>query len=124
LENMFGPVPAVALVMAVGSGLITWASLCVGRDRWVVWVFFGSVGMTLLTIIASAAAQVAAVVVALMIPSLRWWQTGAEIIPDMIDGVTYLLPLTIPIGFLLGFSFFGVAGWLWGRWSASRPLDS
>jgi hypothetical protein len=124
LENMLGPVPAVAFVMAVGGGLITWASLCVGRDRWVVWVFLGSVGMTLLTIIASAAAQFAAVAVALLIPSLRWWQTRAEIIPGMIDSVTFLLPLTIPIGFLLGFSFFGVAGWLWGRRSASKSLDS
>jgi hypothetical protein len=124
LENMLGPVPAVALVMALGGGLITWASIRVGRDRWVVWVFLGSLGTTLLTTAASGAAQAAAVAVALLVPSLRWWQTGAEIIPGMIDGVTYLLPITIPIGFLLGFSFFGVGGWLWGRRSASGPLDS
>jgi len=117
-ENMLGPVPAVALVMAVGGGLIAWASARLGRDRWVVWVFLGSVGMTLLTVVASFAAQVAAVAVALLVPSLRWWQTRAEIIPSMIGGVTFLLPLTIPIGFLLGFGFFGAAGWLWGRWSA------
>jgi hypothetical protein len=119
-QNLLGPVPAVALVMGAGGGLITWIGVRLARDRWVVWVFLGSVGMTLLTVVASFAAQVAAVAVALLVPSLRWWQTRAEIIPGMIEGVTFLLPLTIPIGFLLGFCFFGVAGWLWGRWLASR----
>jgi hypothetical protein len=122
IENLIGPVPAVALAMAFGGGLIAWAGVRFARNRWMVWILMGSLGMAVFTVIASFAAQAAAVAVALIIPSLRWWQTRAEIMPSMIDGATWLMPLTVPMGFLLGFALFGAAGWLWMR-RLARSLD-
>jgi hypothetical protein len=76
--------------------------------------------MTLFAVVALIAAEL--VLVALFVPAYQWFQ------PDnlslMRGDVIFLLPITIPIGFLIGFAFFGAAGWLWARWSTSRSHDS
>jgi transglutaminase-like putative cysteine protease len=119
LLSLFGPIPAFALTTAMGGGFITSVGLRIARDNWVRWILIGSVGMTFFAIVALIAAEVA--LVALFVPSYQWFH------PDnlaLVRGdVVFLLPIAIPIGFLMGFGIFGAAGWLWGRWSASKPPD-
>ena len=120
LLGLFGPIPAFALIIAIGGGFITSVGLRIARDNWVRWILVGSVGMTLFAVVALIAAEL--VLVALFVPAYQWFQ------PDNLalakSDVIFLLPITIPIGFLIGFGFFGAAGWLWGRRLASRSHDS
>jgi len=117
--SLFGPIPAFALTAAMGGGFITSVGLRIAHDNWVRWILIGSVGMTLIAIVALIAAEIA--LVALFVPSYQWFH------PDNLalarGDVAFLLPITIPIGFLMGFGIFGAAGWLRGRWLVSRSPD-
>jgi len=124
LRTLCGPLPAIALVLAFGGGLIAWVCLRLARERWMLWVAMGSLGMAFFAAVATAAGEVAVVSIELMMPQYQWWKTPAEIVPSMISDVAFLLPLSVPTGLLIGFGLFGAAGWLWGRWLASRSHDS
>ena len=119
LLSLFGPIPAFALTAAMGGGFIASVGLRVARDNWVRWILIGTVGMTLFAVVALIAAEIA--LVALFVPSYQWFH------PDNLalarGDVVFLLPITIPIGFLMGFGIFGAAGWLRGRWLASKMTD-
>jgi hypothetical protein len=119
LLGLFGPIPAFALTIAMGGGFITSVGLRIARDNWVRWILIGSVGMTFFSIVALIAAEIA--LVALFVPADQWFH------PDNLSlargDVVFLLPIAIPIGFLMGFGIFGAAGWLRGRWLASRVTD-
>jgi uncharacterized membrane protein YqjE len=111
--------PTIAMVLAVGGGFIAWVGLQVARDNWVRWVLLGSLGMTFVTVVALVAAEI--VTVAMFVPAYRWAQP--DNVSLMIGDIVFLLPISLPVGFLLGFGFFGAAGWLWARRLASRSPD-
>ena len=72
LLGLFGPIPAFALIIAIGGGFITSVGLRIARDNWVRWILVGSVGMTLFAVVALIAAEL--VLVALFVPAYQWFQ--------------------------------------------------
>jgi hypothetical protein len=107
----------------VGAALITWVSLRVARENWLRWVILGIVGMMLFTVLALVAGEFAVVAIELVRPPHPLWNTPVELAALIVNDVLFLLPISVPIGFLFGFGFFGAAGWLWARRLASRATE-
>jgi hypothetical protein len=116
-ETWLGSLPAIALTLALGGGGVTLACVWLARERWWLWVLLGGLGLALVTGLATAGAEVVLVVlVALFDHPQIWWHSWHELGFTMFADVAFLLPLSLPIGFLLGVLIFGAAGLVWMRW--------
>lgn len=107
---LLGPVPAFGLTAALLGGLWAWVVMRVGRDRWSLWLLLGSVGMTVITTIGLVPSQIAT---ELVYTCFEGW--AADPLGNVVLSILFLLPFSLPIGFLLGLFIFGLAGWFWCR---------
>lgn len=117
LMALFGLLPAIALTLALGGGVVTLACVWLARDRWLRWVALGGGGMMFIAGLATAAGEVAQVIlVVLFAPAQIWWHSRAELAYTMLVDVFFLLPISLLVGLLLGLLIFGVCGLAWRQW--------
>jgi hypothetical protein len=122
--TLFGTLPAIALTIALGGAAVTMLCVWLARDRWLGWMGLGAAGMTFVTGLATAAGEVALVILTVLFDRAHiWWHSLHELASTMVFDVVFLLPFSLPIGFLMGVVIFGACGLAWVRW-LDRNLES
>jgi hypothetical protein len=115
VAGLVGPIPTIALVMGICAGLLVRSCMRLAKTNFLGWVVLGSLGLMLSTVVALIAGQAVEVLV--------WGPTyglQGDVWPLILEGALSLLPLAIPIGFLIGIVIFTGAGWAWMRYANSR----
>ncbi len=115
VNGLLGPIPTIALVMGIFAGLLVWLFIRFARTHFLLWVILGSIGLTV--------SMVAALIAGQTVEYLLWasyYGIEGSFWYYVIAGVLGLLPIAIPIGFLVGVVIFTGAGWAWMRYINSQ----
>ncbi len=115
--TLLGTLPAIALTLALGGLGVTLACVALARERWWLWVLLGGSGMALVTAAATVTGDAALIsLVALFDRAQIWWHSPVELLFTSLADILFLMPISLPTGFLLGVLLFGAAGLVWSRW--------
>lgn len=120
-----GSIPAIALTLAMGAGVIATIGVRLPPERWTLWIPLGALGMALSGLLSGLASQAALVfLVPRLAPEQVWWEATASPMFIIVSVGLSLAPLTVALGILLGVLFFGVGGWVWGNWATDKDSST
>lgn len=111
-----GSIPAIAVTLALGTGVLATIGVRLPRERWTLWLPLGAVGMMGAGVLSGMASQAALVfLVPRLAPEQVWWDVATAPLFVILRTALLLSPISGSIGFLLGLFFFGVGGWVWAN---------